>query len=196
MRTYTDAERVHAVGLALALGDDRAAELTGYPRRSISRWKSKSGPDLIEQATAARKQTAAEVSAELWDTLTEGIVELRKGIRNPKARLSDKATALRVIVETHRLLTNQSTQNLDVHGTTTYEPPAVGSPVWRANQEFKQWLDTIVAATDEELAEAMPTLLPYVAMLERESTKLIESGATVEEIEGMLADELAREGKS
>ena len=140
-RVWSDAERSRAVGLGLTQGADAASRATGVPRRTVSRWLA--SPD----ATIVRAETREQVAERLWSAVVEGTEAVSAGLRDPKARLSDKASALRVVLEAHALLTGGPTARTEATVTTA---PAL---TWQEAADARHWLDTLEAATDEELAE-------------------------------------------
>lgn len=148
MRSYSDQERAEAVGLALAIGADKAAEKLGIPRRNISRWlRLERGP--VRAAIAA---TRTEVAARLWEGVVAGSEAVVNGLRDPKARLSDKASALRIVVEAHALISGGPTSrtanvNVNVGGEDLGHPGLT----WEEESNLAQWFNGLSAASDDEL---------------------------------------------
>ncbi|HEV2006065.1 MAG TPA: helix-turn-helix domain-containing protein [Candidatus Limnocylindrales bacterium] len=113
-RSYTEQERADAVGLALAVGAKQAAAKLGIPRRTISSWLQRPTP-AIEAAIVASEEM---VASRLWQAIEEGASAVLVGMRDPKARLSDKASALRVVVEAHALISGGPTSRTESTITT------------------------------------------------------------------------------
>jgi transposase-like protein len=141
-RSYTDAERAEAVGLALAIGSKPAAARLGIPRRTISSWLSNPGVGLQNAILRSRD----DVAARLWEAVTAGTDAVLAGLRDPKARLGDKANALRIVVEAHALISGGATSRTE--STVTTQPGM--TPEQR--DALADWIDTLQAASDEELA--------------------------------------------
>jgi hypothetical protein len=142
-RSYTDAERADAVGLALTIGAKRAAAQLDIPRRTISSWLRSPAPSL--QAAILRNRD--DVAARLWEAVTVGTDAVLAGLRDPKARLGDKASALRIVVEAHALISGGATSRSESTVTTG---PAM---TWEQARDLRTFLDTLDAASDDELRE-------------------------------------------
>jgi transposase-like protein len=142
-RSYTDQERGEAVGLALAIGAKRAAAQLGIPRRTISSWIQTPSPGV--QAAILRSRN--DVAARLWEAVDAGTEAVLAGLRDPKARLGDKASALRIVVEAHALISGQATSRTESTVTTG---PAM---TWDQERDLRTFLDTLEAASDDELRE-------------------------------------------
>lgn len=143
-RGYTEQERADAVGRALAVGAKKAAAELGIPRRTLSSWLHRPSPGVQAAIVSSEK----DVAARLWEAVDAGTTAVLEGLRDPKARLGDKANALRIVVEAHALLTGGATartENLNLNAE-------VG--ISDADRAIAlEWLDTIQDASDEELAE-------------------------------------------
>ena len=71
------------------------------------------------------------------------------GLRDPKARLSDKASALRIVVEAHALITGGPTSR-----TANVNVNVDGSEMDDAQrEEIRRFLDAIDGSSDDELRE-------------------------------------------
>jgi len=100
--------RAEAVGLAMSVGVKEAGRRLGVPYRTISHWMGR--PDV--QAMIVRSQD--DVAARLWEAITIGTDAVLEGLRDPKAGLGDKASALRIVMESHALLSGRATANVNV----------------------------------------------------------------------------------
>lgn len=109
-RAYTDQERATATGLALAIGAKNAAGQLGIPRRTISSWLRRPTPG-VEAAIVASESAVVD---KLWRAVTEGIDLVTAGLRDPRARLGDKARALDVLANQHALLSGRVTSRTAV----------------------------------------------------------------------------------
>jgi hypothetical protein len=142
-RGYTEAERASAVGLALTVGAKRAAEQTGIPRRTLSSWLHRKSPEV----EAAIVRTRDDVAARLWEAVTTGTDAVLAGLRDPKARIGDKASALRIVVEAHALISRGATSRTET----------VRSEDWFAGMtederhEVAVFLRKMIDAPDQEL---------------------------------------------
>lgn len=142
-RTYTDAEKAEAVGLALTMGPVKAARQLGIPHRNLSNWMR--SPDAVVLRLESREQVAAK----LWQGVVVGVDQVLAGLRDPNARLSDKARALEVLAQQHALLTGGVTERTE---TTHSEGWQAIAPV-NVRAELARWMEVIENSTDEELAE-------------------------------------------
>lgn len=146
---WTPDQRANAIGLALSIGADKAAAQTDIPRRTISSWLS--GERTAPELEAAISRSRDDVAARLWEAVTVGTEQVLAGLRDPKARLGDKANALRIVAEQYALLTGgvtERTENVNVNVDT---PSALAGPEVRAY--LTQFLAAIENASDDELAE-------------------------------------------
>lgn len=107
-RSYTDQERADAVGLALAIGAKKAAAQLSIPRRTISSWLLRPSTEMQAAIVSSRQ----DVAARLWEAVSAGTEAVLEGLRDPKARLGDKASALRIVVEAHALVAGQPTSRV------------------------------------------------------------------------------------
>ena len=113
-RSYTEQERADAVGLALAVGAKQAAAKLAIPRRTVSSWMQRPTPGIA----AAIGRSRDDVAARLWEAVTTGTDAVLAGLRDPKARLGDKASALRIVVEAHALISGGPTARTESTVTT------------------------------------------------------------------------------
>lgn len=116
MTRWLPEARARAIGLALAVGADKASAQTGVPRRTISSWLGgeRPAPELAAMAASSREQVAQK----LWEAVTVGTEAVLAGLRDPKSRLGDKANALRIVAEQYALLTGGATsrsENLNLN---------------------------------------------------------------------------------
>lgn len=149
MTRWQPAERANAIGLALAIGADKAAAQTGIPRRTISSWLS--GERTAPELEAAISRSRDDVAARLWEAVTVGTEQVLAGLRDPKARLGDKANALRIVAEQYALLTGAATARTEtLNVNADLELPITNADV---RAELLEWMTRIESATDEELIE-------------------------------------------
>jgi hypothetical protein len=103
MRTYTHAERSDAVALAAAIGPKMAAKQLGYPVTTVVYWCHQPAASPIiaaaEASIAERLEAAASIALEA----------VTDGLRDPKARLGDRARALEVLATQANLATGRAT---------------------------------------------------------------------------------------
>ena len=109
MTRWTPDQRADAIGRALAVGADKASEMTGIPRRTISSWLSGERP--APELDVIRANSRSDVAARLWEAVVVGTDAVLEGLRDPKARLGDKAQALRIVAEQYALLTGGATSH-------------------------------------------------------------------------------------
>lgn len=153
-RSYTEAERADAVGLALTIGTKKAALQTGIPRRTLSSWIQR--PTSEVQAAIVR--THDDVAARLWEAVTTGTDAVLAGLRDPKARLGEKATALRIVVEAHALITGQATSR--VESTTSPVDSMTEEERLHARDAIEE-MERLIAMSPEELAAQVPELVAW-----------------------------------
>src|SRR5438132_12015910 len=97
MRTYTEAERAQAI--ALPLDDKATAAQLGIPRRTVTYWRAQYRQGRHTAATPIIEATRQDIAAKLWEAVTVGTEAVVRRMRDPKARLSDVAQALRPVAE-------------------------------------------------------------------------------------------------
>jgi transposase-like protein len=117
MRQYTPSERADAVALAATVGPKRAAEQLGIPPRTVAYWTHQPAAAPIiaaaEATIASRLEAAASIALE---AVTEGL-------RDPRARLGDRARALEVLATQANLASGRATmrsENVNLN-VTEYE---------------------------------------------------------------------------
>jgi hypothetical protein len=149
-RQYTPAQRTEAVAIALTAGDKEAARITGVPQRTVAYWKAHAGEQTVMKLLAD-----SDLADGFRQVVHEGTAQLLAGVRDPQARLGDKARAVDVAVNAMRLLTNASTQNIATNITTN------GYAMSEADaRQLRQWLDRLESMPDDALAdEMMPALI-------------------------------------
>jgi hypothetical protein len=143
---YSQERQAEAVGLALAVGPSEAMRRTGIPKRTIERWLADRPPAVQAVITASRQ----DVRDKLWEAVTVGTEAVLTGLRDPKARLSDKATALRIVSEQYALLSGSPTAinaNLNVNAEAR-------ELTWDEKEDLRRWLDEVEQADDEALEAA------------------------------------------
>ncbi len=87
----------------------------------------------------------------LWAGITEGLAAVRTGLADPHARLGDKARALAVLMESHRLMAGQSTSNV-----------AVAEARYGGIVPFNLIAVDYVAAMTDEQREALTEIVDYL----------------------------------
>ena len=109
----------------MSIGVKKAGRQLGIPYRTISHWMAR--PDVKGVVAASRD----ELLGRLWEAVSVGTEQVLTGLRDPKARLSDKAQALRVVAEQYQLLAGEATQRIEssnVNHNVTWRPPPEPSP--------------------------------------------------------------------
>jgi hypothetical protein len=119
MRTYSAGERADAVALAAAIGPKMAAKQLGYPVTTVVYWCHQPAAAPIIAAAEANIADRLEAAASI---ALEAVTE---GLRDPKARLGDRARALEVLATQANLATGRATMrsentNLNLN-VTEYE---------------------------------------------------------------------------
>lgn len=142
-RSYTEADRASAVGIALTIGTKKAAVQLGIPRRTLSSWLQRQSPEVA----AAIGRSRDDVAARLWEAVTAGTDAVLAGLRDPKARLSDKASALRIVVEAHALISGGPTSRTESVSTAL--------PMMSPEEEtaLRDFLRAVDGSTDDEIRE-------------------------------------------
>jgi transposase-like protein len=118
-RAYSQEEMAEAVALGASLGPRRAALQLGMPPRTLARWMHRpASVPIIQEAEASiasRLEAAASIALEA----------VTDGLRDPKARLGDRARALEVLATQANLATGRATmrsENLTLNlNVTEYE---------------------------------------------------------------------------
>lgn len=143
-RQYEPAQKAEAVGLAMAIGAKAAGARLGISRRTISSWM-RSPSTEVQAAILTSRQ---DVAARLWEAVSVGTEAVLEGLRDPKARLGDKASALRIVVEAHALVAGQPTSR-----TAVVDETPQPSMTWEQERQAREFLDALLGASDDELAE-------------------------------------------
>lgn len=108
-KRYSHEQRAKAVGLSLTIGARAAGRQLGIPFGLVARWAKR--PELAMIVVRSRQQVADS----MWQAIADGTAQVATGLLDPKARLGEKAQALRVLIEAHALMTGGATQNIDLH---------------------------------------------------------------------------------
>jgi hypothetical protein len=114
--------KAEAIAIGMVQGAIAASKATGIPRRTISRWLAEGDTKDSPVVRAAIVATEEAIADRLWETMQLGLEEVRAGLLDPKARLSDKARALEVIASQWQLITGRATSrtenaNLNIDGS-------------------------------------------------------------------------------
>jgi hypothetical protein len=164
-RSFTEAERAEAVGLALAVGAKEAATRLGISRRTVSSWLLRRTPEIESAIIRSRD----DVAARLWDAVTAGTDAVLAGLRDPKARLGDKANALRIVVEAHALISGgptARTENLNVNADL------LDAYTDERREELRKAMDAelakraVAALAEDPLSLDRPTILSLIRQIE------------------------------
>lgn len=110
-RRYPVELKAEAVGLAQSIGVTEAARRLNLPHRTLSHWAA--SPDM--RAIILRSRD--DVAAKLWEAVVVGTEAVLAGLRDPDARLSDKARALEVVAQQHALLVGDVTARTETSAT-------------------------------------------------------------------------------
>jgi phage-related minor tail protein len=150
MTHWTPDQRADAIGRALAVGADKASEATGIPRRTISSWLSRERP--APELDALILSSRDDVAAKLWEAVTVGTEAVLTGLRDPKARLGDKANALRIVAEQYALLTGGVTARTESATLHVTQRSDLNDAEVR---DLRDWLDQL----DEQQSQALDRYL-------------------------------------
>jgi len=145
-RTYTAEERAEAVGLATSIGPKRAGEQLGMPGRTIAYWLRQPSSSVV----IARVE--ANIAERLKEAHEVALAAVLDGLKDPRARLGDRAAALRVLGEQRALAEGRATANvhnlnLNVDGTAKPdELDAIADGLTYAERrDLSQYIDRITA---------------------------------------------------
>jgi hypothetical protein len=141
-REYTADQKAEALGLAMSVGPVRAARQLGIPVRTVTNWTHSA------EATVLRIGTQEQLAERLREAMAVGIEQVLAGLRDPKAKLGDKAQALRVVAEQHALLTGQATSR-----TESFNVNAESKITPDEREAALDWARQVSHASDEELRE-------------------------------------------
>lgn len=137
-RRATAEERAEAVGLALVVGPVEAARRLGLPARTVSDWRRRA----VERGDPALVATRDALADRLWRAVELATNQVEAGLRDPKARLGERAQALRVLVDAHALVAGEATQRVEAVNVN------VGAPV--TDVDRRDLLDWLAAQAPEE----------------------------------------------
>lgn len=146
-REHTTEERARAIGLGLAQGALGASKATGIPRRTISRWLAEPAGTLDVLSVKTRTQVAEE----FWSGVVEGIAAVRAGLKDPKARLGDKANSLRILVESHALITGGPTARTEAYNVNVDATPQLTWEEQNALADSLEIVKSLADASDDDL---------------------------------------------
>jgi len=154
--------------LALAIGSKAAAARLSIPKRTISSWM-RSPSTEVQAAIVSSRQ---DVAARLWEAVSAGTQAVLEGLRDPKARLGDKAAALRIVVEAHALISGEPTSR-----TATVDETLIPQSTYEQEQQLVAWLDQLLAADDDALrAWAADGGLAQLRDIQAGAVALLEAG--------------------
>jgi hypothetical protein len=131
-RTYTAEFRAEAVALAAVIGPLKAGQQLGIPPRNVARWCHEPAASPIIAAielSFAEKLEAAHARA---------LAAVEEGLNDPKARLGDRAQALRVLGEQSQLAHGRATANVAYSNANGSRPAADWSDAWLASLTDEQ----------------------------------------------------------
>lgn len=152
MTHWTPEQRADAIGRALATSSKTAAAQTGIPRRTISSWlaRERHAPEIEALIVDSREHVAAK----LWEAVTVGTEQVLAGLRDPKARLGDKARALEVVASQYALLTGGVTARTESANLT------VDLLADYSDADRQQLADVIDTLTQADAANTVLEALP------------------------------------
>jgi hypothetical protein len=102
---YTATFRAEAIGLALSIGGNEAADRLGMPRRTLHNWLHGEGAPVI------REKTQQAIETRLWNAFSDGVDALQAALKKPGShRLSEVARAVEVLQHSHALITGRPTE--------------------------------------------------------------------------------------
>jgi hypothetical protein len=136
-----EAERARAI--ATSGSARQVAAAMGVPRRTVSFWRRQDAERQHTGATPIVEATREELGRALWQGVTTATDAVRRGLDDPKARLSDKARALEVLLNPHQLLVCESTaivSSINVDPTANVDPEL--SLAWEERDQLREWLDS------------------------------------------------------
>ena len=141
VRHYTNGEKAHAVGLALTIGSDAAAEQLGIPRRNLSRWRRSPAP-AVQAAIVASEEA---IGSSLETAAAAGAATLVAVQRDPKASNRDKLLAADIALRNHTLWSGRATARTESYVVSEERQTETADLETRA-----EFLRAIVDASDEE----------------------------------------------
>ena len=171
-RSYTNEQKAEALGLAASVGPKRAAEHLGLPVRTVTYWTHQPASSVVmaaAEATIAERLKAAHAAA---------LQAVMDGLRDPRSRLGDRATALRVLGEQLALAEGRATSNVELHSSTS--PLDALSP-----DEQRQLADTIDTLFRQEDAQQALS----VALVDPLSLTPVQIDNLIRAIEARIGDD-------
>lgn len=151
-RTYTEAEKAEAVGLATAIGPLKAARQLGIPPRTVANWMHRPASSAV---IAAVETTIAERLAEAHERALAAVLSM---IDDPKAKLGEKARALEVLGQQRALAEGRATANIEQH---TYGGGPIGDVLTDLSEEqwegISNWLWSYAALDLGSIVLMLPT---------------------------------------
>lgn len=135
MTRWQPNERANAIGLALAIGADKAAAQTGIPRRTISSWLSGQSP--APELKTLTESNQADTLETMKAAAGEGATFLLTVIRDPKAPVRERVRASEIAIDKYQLWSGGPTAinaNLNVNADWAAESEAYQ----RADPELQQ----------------------------------------------------------
>ena len=153
---------------------------TGYVRRAgegrpTARPPGPHGHELDALATGRRPRIGTQdlLKERLREAVAVGVEVVLTGFRDPKARLGDKAAALRVVAEQYALLTGAPTSH---SVTITAEMSAAEyQERWQQDHDAAAFLRTLEGLDDAEMAEWLAANPEAVAGL-RDQYRQLKAG--------------------
>lgn len=125
--------KAEAVALALVVGDTKAAEQLGIPRRTVSSWRAKAEA-TADPIVLETKEQLVDLAR---DTAARALYRLRERIDDPSARVGELASALRVLVEAGQLLAGEATARIE---STSVVASVNGGISDEERLELREWL--------------------------------------------------------
>lgn len=174
MRTYTYAERAEAVALAASIGPKKAALQLGYPVTTVVYWMHK--PEHSEVIRAAE----ATIAERLKDAHARALASVMEGLADPKARLGDRAQALRILGEQLALAEGRATSrsenlNVNVDGLNYIE-----------REEMRRYTEGLLARLDAGDIDGVEVAVTMALGMERKMRALVQDG-TVPDVDAAHA---------
>ena len=177
---YTEEQRTEAVALSTSVGVRRAALTLGYPVSTVRLWtlRPSSGPII-----AAAERSIAERLVEAHKVALASVLD---GLGDPKARLGDRAQALRVLGEQAALAEGRATsrsENFTVSVAVTADDLA-------RQEEARRYARMLLERLDSGDVDGVERDMAKVLHYEREVQKRVTAGATPDEAERAIIEEL------
>ena len=147
-------DKAQAIARGMTTGAIAASKATGIPRRTISRWLAEGDVGSSPVVTAAIVATEEAIAARLWETMQLGLEEVRLGLLDPAARLSDKSRALEVVASQWALLTGRATSRSESANVNVNVDGTGDGLTDDERTDLRRWLTDNIAAL--EAAEEAP----------------------------------------